>query len=582
MFSAQISRPFLSFTLLLLTLLSAGVPSPVRAEEGEITPSATPTLENSASATETPTATLTSTFTPTPAPESTLTATFTPAPTEATQVLEIPTLRGDYVGDEVLVRFGHLTESSQSAASACFGEYQVEITRELGAVGASLLRVPTGKVAEIIAQAENCPQILFAEPNYQLYALDTFPDDPHWNLQYGLTNIHAPQAWDMSVGSAAVVIAVVDTGVDLTHPDLAPKLVAGYDFVNGDDVPQDDNGHGTHVAGIAAAQGNNGEGVVGVSWGARVMPVKVLSASANGSFADAAAGIIWAADHGAQIINLSLGGSSYSQVFKDAVDYAYGKGVMLVASSGNNGGGAILYPARFANVMAVGATDSNNVRASFSNYGAELDVVAPGVNIYSTGPGTYYYNSGTSMSAPFVSGLAAILRGLPGSGSPANLAWAIKSTALDLGVVGRDSYYGDGLIQMDAAIQLFWMPSTATPTITPTATPTYTANPNTGAANQTDFGFASVALTASPTPTDTATASTTPIVFVTPSPLAISTVATEAWELFALATPTRIPLGVEEKTVLKNYFPFCLGSSLIGLGGLLFLLGNRIRRVNQV
>ena len=358
---------FLGSSILLLFLL-VGANYAVRAEDGEETPTATapsPTITETFTATP-ETATLSITETAFVSPTLTVTP-ITPSPTQhtATPALVLPVLSGDYVQDEVLVRFAPLADGSQAAAEACFANDQVEVAFDLAAVGASLLKVKEGDVAQVIAQAENCPQILFAEPNYQLYALDTFPDDLHWNLQYGLTNIHAPQGWDMSIGSAAVVIAVVDTGVDLTHPDLSPKLVAGYDFVNGDAVPQDDNGHGTHVAGIAAAQANNGEGVAGVSWGARIMPVKVLSASASGSFADAAAGIIWATDHGAHIINLSLGGSSYSQVFKDAIDYAYGKGVMLVASSGNNGSGFVLYPARFANVMSVGATDSNNVRASF-------------------------------------------------------------------------------------------------------------------------------------------------------------------------------------------------------------------------
>ena len=121
---------------------------------------------------------------------------------------------------------------------------------------------------------------------------DTIPSDPNWSLQYGLVNIRAPQGWDYSTGSAAVTIAIIDSGVDLSHADLAAKIVPGYDFVNGDSIPQDDNGHGTHVAGIAAASGNNGIGVAGVSWGARIMPVKVLNAGGNGSFADVAAGII--------------------------------------------------------------------------------------------------------------------------------------------------------------------------------------------------------------------------------------------------------------------------------------------------
>ena len=314
--------------------------------------------------------------------------TFTPLPEpSATSIPASPTpenikqIAGDYVEDEILIRLSPSTRSVQTTTKDCFANEQVKITSELGAIGAVLLKLDGISVSAAIAHVANCPNILFAEPNYHLYATDTFPNDPNFSNQYGLTAIHAPQGWDTTTGSAAVIIAIIDTGVDLTHPDLAGKIVAGYDFVNGDAVPDDDNGHGTHVAGIAAASSNNGAGVAGVSWGARIMPIKVLNSGAGGSFANAASGIIWATDHGAQIINLSLGGSSNSSIFQNAIDYAYAHGVTLVAASGNSGNGTILYPARYPNVIAVGATDLNNNLAVFSNYGAELDVVAPGVNI---------------------------------------------------------------------------------------------------------------------------------------------------------------------------------------------------------
>ena len=552
-----------------LSFFSGGTPVRVFADGEKNTP-ISPTVKFTETVTETPTETPSPTLTPTP--------TETPKPD-----LELPTLNGDFVEDEVIVRFAPAAGNAQEASAACFANGQVEITRELGAVGASLLKIKDGSVAEIMALAENCPQVIFAEPNYKLYALDTFPNDPNWSLQYGLTAIRAPQGWDVSIGSPAVVIAIIDTGVDLTHPDLAPKMVAGFDFVNNDNIAQDDNGHGSHVAGIAAASSNNGVGVSGVSWGAKIMPIKVLSASASGTFANAAEGIVWAANNGAHIINLSLGGSSYSKVFEDAINYAYDKGVMIIASSGNNGG-AILYPARFANVMAVGATDQSNVLAYFSNYGAELDVVAPGVSIYSTGINSYYHNSGTSMAAPFVSGLASILRGFPGSGSPANLAWAIKSTALDLGVPGRDIYYGDGLIQMDAAIQLLWIPPTATPTNTQTATPTnaLTVTPTTtsvsGNSDQTGIWLAPLTPTMSLTTTPTVTVSPTFVMTISPATVSpsITPYQGEA-ELFGLSTPTQSSITAPDTGNAESYLPLCCGSSLIIIGVLLAMFSRKIR-----
>ena len=243
--------------LLLSTLLSVRGTLHVVAQEN---PTATFTETPSPELPETPEIEFSQT--PSSTPEATPTITNTP---EA--LLETPEIKGDYVEDEILVRFAPTTGDAQAAASACFVNGQVEISSELGAVGASLLKISSGSVAEAIARAESCPHILFAEPNYYLYAVDTLPNDPNWVNQYGLNNIRAPQGWDTTTGSTAVVIAIVDTGVDLTHPDLASKIVAGYDFVNNDAVAQDDNGHGSHVAGIAAAFTDNGAGVAGTSWG---------------------------------------------------------------------------------------------------------------------------------------------------------------------------------------------------------------------------------------------------------------------------------------------------------------------------
>ena len=558
---------FLGLLALLFSLFSfTGETLPVRAQEN-FTPTftATNTPESTAFFTETPEGVESS---PTP------TASNTPeAPSTATNIseapLEIKEINGDYVDGEILVRFVPQTGGAQATTNACFVNKQAKIVRELGAVSASLLKIDNVSVAEAIALAERCPNILFAEPNYRLYATDTIPNDPSWGSQYGLNNIRAPQGWDTTTGSATVIIAIVDTGVDLTHPDLSTKIVAGYDFVNNDAIAQDDNGHGSHVAGIAAASSNNGAGVAGASWGARIMPVKVLDASKNGSFANAASGIIWATDHGAHIINLSLGGNSHSTIFQNAIDYAYSKGVTIVAASGNNGNGFVLYPARYPNVIAVGATDSVNNRASFSNYGAELDIVAPGVSIYSTGISTYFTDSGTSMSAPYVAGLAAILRGIPSSGSPASLAWAMKSTALDLGVVGKDDYYGSGLIQMDAAIQLLWA--------TPTSTPTEISN-----TGQTGIwlGSASSAII----PTSTSTIIVTPSPSITPFITAtLGNDSTPEAELFALsiATPTQMARNIdaaEEDGNIKMPTLLCAGSSFIALGTFLFFFGFRLRK----
>jgi len=378
-----------------------------------------------------------------------------PVTSKPTSALPIPNPPGKFSTDEVLLRFD--TTTPENGIKHCLQSASAAIKSKIEEINVLDVNIPTGKVVEAIASLSSCHGILYAEPNYEVSVADTIPNDPGWGNQYGLMAIHAPQGWHLNTGSSAVTIAIVDTGVDLDHVDLTGKIVPGFDFVNNNDLPQDDDAqsHGTHVAGIVAAETNNGIGVAGVSWGAQIMPVKVLNSVGFGTYENVAAGIVWAADHGAQVINLSLGGSMPSSVLEDAVDYAYGKDVTLVAAAGNSGSNSVLYPARYPHVIAVAATDSTNNHASFSNFGPEIDVAAPGVNIYSTTLGdTYGYLSGTSMAAPFVSGLAAILRGIPGNDTPYQITKEIEISALDLGTPGRDDYYGYGLIQMDAALQV--------------------------------------------------------------------------------------------------------------------------------
>ncbi|GIW08639.1 MAG: hypothetical protein KatS3mg060_3444 [Dehalococcoidia bacterium] len=311
------------------------------------------------------------------------------------------------------------------------------------------------------------------------------PNDPAFVQQYGLQRIRGPQGWALSTGREDVIIAVVDTGVDLSHPDLAGKIVGGWDFVNDDPIAQDDQGHGTHVAGIAAGIANNALGIAGVAWGARVMPIKVLDAGGSGYTSDVAAGIIWAADHGAKVINLSLGGAGRSVTLETAVNYAVAKGALVVAAAGNGGNSVPNYPGAYPAAIAVAATDSSNARASFSTYGSFVDIAAPGVSIYATVPtgscdlchgSGYAALSGTSMATPHVAGVAAVLAGLPEYSTPAHIRSAIEGAALDLGAPGRDDFYGFGLVQLDAAIR-FLAPGSTTPTPPPTSSPTATRTP---------------------------------------------------------------------------------------------------------
>ncbi len=289
----------------------------------------------------------------------------------------------------------------------------------------------------------NVTNVTNEEPNDALYA------DYQWNLPATRTE----SGWEVAKEGEEVIVAVVDTGVDLDHPDLKNRLVEGYNvYTEGSDA-DDDVGHGTHVAGIIAAEINNYEGIAGMSPHSRIMPVKVLDSTGAGSTYAVAQGIIWATDHGARVINLSLGNYAEAQFLHDAIQYAYDRDVVLVAATGNDHTESPGYPAAYDEVLAVGATDVNGQLAQFSNYGAYVDVSAPGVSIASTYPGNQYAAlSGTSMASPHAAALAAMIRSVNPSLSNAEVMDLMRSTCTDLGDTGHDIYYGYGQIDVARAL----------------------------------------------------------------------------------------------------------------------------------
>ena len=328
-------------------------------------------------------------------------------------------------------------------------------------LGFRSVRVPAGMRDAVVARLNALPGVAWAEPEHAVRATKR-PSDPLYRRQWALAKIGAPKAWDIETGAGKnVVVAVIDTGVDLRHPDLRGKLVAGVDIVNGDDDPMDDESHGTHVAGIIAAASNNRVGVSGLSWGARVMPVKVLASDGGGTSCDVAVGMIEAARGGADILNLSLGAATPCPLaFRAAVEYASTQDALVVASAGNDGlvGSPDAAPANCTGVLGVAATDRRDQAGLFSSFGPAVDVSAPGVDILSTyfdpksRRHTYASLSGTSMAAPFVSGLAALLRARHPSWSPTQLANRIVATADDRGRRGRDDFYGAGRINAARAL----------------------------------------------------------------------------------------------------------------------------------
>jgi subtilisin family serine protease len=289
------------------------------------------------------------------------------------------------------------------------------------------------------------------------------PSDPAFanaDMVYGLAQIDAPGAWDYTRGSADVVVAVVDSGIKADHPEFAGRLTAGYDIVGGDEQADDDTGHGTHIAGIIAAAMDNGQGATGVCPGCRLMPVKVLGEDNLGTWSDLAQGILYAVDHGADVVNLSLGGSVASKTLAAAVGYAQAHDVLVVAAAGNYGDDLPYYPAALDGVVGVGATTAQDTRWQNSNVGAAVDVVAPGDLIFSAYPtldnifGGYMYLSGTSMATPHVSGLAGLALSLDSSLTAVELAEVLAQGADDLGAPGRDAEFGAGRINAAKTLTL--------------------------------------------------------------------------------------------------------------------------------
>jgi thermitase len=283
-----------------------------------------------------------------------------------------------------------------------------QVKETIPGIGVQVVTVPKGQAMGKVKAYSSNARVAYAEPDFVAEAAGS-PNDPEFKNQWGMIKIQAPQAWEVTTGSNSVNIAILDTGVDLDHPDLADKIVSNINFSNSN-TTDDVYGHGTHVAGIAAATTNNGVGVAGLGCSATIMNVKVMGDTGSGAYSWIASGIIWATDNGAEIISMSLGGSSSSSTLEDAVNYAWSKGVVVVASAGNSGNITPSYPAYYTNCIAVAATDPNDAKTSWSNHGDWVDVAAPGVNIYSTiKGGGYGYMRGTSMAAPHVAGLAALL-----------------------------------------------------------------------------------------------------------------------------------------------------------------------------
>lgn len=364
-----------------------------------------------------------------------------------------------------------------------------------------VVRAPAGQEASLAQAYQRSLWVDYAEPDALAFALE-IPNDTRFSEQWGQAMIKTPEAWD-TTHDGSLYIAILDTGITQNHPDVTPKVDQWVNFT-WSRSRYDRNGHGSHVAGIAAAVTNNNMGVAGTGYDARLYSVKVLDDYGSGYYSWVSNGVYWAADHYADIINMSLGGTSSSTTLENAVNYAWNKGVVVVAAAGNGGNTSPHYPAYFENSIAVAATDQNDQKASFSTYGSWVDIAAPGVSILSTVPGSSYSSwSGTSMATPHVSGVAALVKAtFPGYNNQ-QIRNQIETTADN--IPGTGTYWSEGRLNAQAAVggAIPPTPTPVPPTPTPEPTPTPTPTPQP---------------TPTPTPEPTPTPTPTPEPQPTPTP----------------------------------------------------------------
>lgn len=404
----------------------------------------------------------------------------------------------EFKAGEILVKFRE--DVSQTSIRRLLSTRNMGVLSETQGLGIVRVAVPVGRELDKVEELKHDPLVEYAEPNYVVHTVAAYegldrsdqpsgagigasttcspviPDDPRFPDQWNLDRIQAPSAWCITTGSRDVVIAVANTGVDLDHQELGAKIwtnpdeipgngfdddgngyiddALGWDFVNGDNDPHDEYGFGTFVATVAAAETNNSFGIAGIAWGAVIMPVKVLNAQGSGQIYDLIKGIVYAADNGARIIDLSLTTRHYSKALQDAVTYAYSQDCLLVAPAGDGGDiNPVIYPAAHEHVLAVAAITRNDERPGFSGYGPYIDIAAPGEDVPGFWGTRYGRISSTMVASPHVSGLAALIWSVNPTLTPDEVENVIEGTAVDLGDPGRDDYFGHGCIDANAAVR---------------------------------------------------------------------------------------------------------------------------------
>jgi thermitase len=367
-----------------------------------------------------------------------------------------------FVPRRVLVRFR--SEVSGDRIRGIVAATGALRAKELSKTGVQVVELPAGVNEEFFLAAFKArPDVVFAELDRVLVPAEMTPDDPSYGSQWHLPNISSGSAWVTTTGASNVVIAILDTGVDSTHPDLASKMVGGWNTYDGNSDTTDATGHGTSVAGAATAAGNNGIGVASVAWGCQIMPVRVSDPGGSALASTIATGLVWAADNGARVANISYECSSLDTVIA-AAQYFQGMGGVVTVAAGNNGISNTTADNRY--VLTSSATTSTDTVASWSNTGSNIDVAAPGSGIVTTlRGGGYGAVTGTSMSAPVVAGIAALVMSANSNLNPDQVQTIIKQSADDFGTTGWDSGFGWGRVNASRAVESAVM-TTGTPDLT--------------------------------------------------------------------------------------------------------------------
>ena len=343
-----------------------------------------------------------------------------------------------------------------------------KIHKQLSPLGLQILDVPEEASAAAMEGLKQSGMFEIVERDYYAHTAATsavIPNDPSYVNQWYLPQISAPQAWAITTGTASIVVAVIDSGADGTHPDLAGKLAPGWNFLTNNANTSDAVGHGTAVAGIIGAASNNNGGIAGVSWNSQIMPLVVVDATEYASYSNIAAAIQYAVDNGAKVINISLGGTSASSTLQSAVDYAWSHNVVVFAPAMNDSSSSPNYPAACNHAVAVSATDSTDSIATYSNYGGWIALSAPGSNIFTTTMGGGYgYWYGTSFASPIAAGVAALALSVNPSLTAQAMVTLLEQNTDDLGTAGFDPYYGWGRVNAYKAATAALPPAAVTVT----------------------------------------------------------------------------------------------------------------------